>query len=229
MPYADHNKILEYHKNYYRKNRHNICISARKYRIDNVELIKEQKRKFWLKNRVRILLKRKLDYPKNKQKILTQVKKYTLLNKEKRSSYKKRYYELNKDVLSQKRKLYYQENRLKLIRNQHQYVKNRLKIDINFRLTTYLRSRLYNAIKRNYKAGSAVKDLACSISEFRLYIEKQFKIGMSWDNYGTWHIDHKVPLSYFDLSDRKQLLQACHYTNLQPMWALDNIKKSNKL
>ena len=52
---------------------------------------------------------------------------------------------------------------------------------------------------------------------------------MTWDNWGDWHLDHIIPLSHFDLSDRKQLKQACHYTNMQPLWAADNLSKKDKL
>jgi len=90
-------------------------------------------------------------------------------------------------------------------------------------------------IKRNQKSGSAIRDLGCSIDELKFYIEGQFQQGMTWDNWGVigtgkkWNIDHKIPLAFFDLTDRKQFLVACHYTNLQPLWALENIRKSNKI
>ena len=85
------------------------------------------------------------------------------------------------------------------------------------------------AIRRGSKTGSAVKDLGCSIPELKLYLEERFQPGMTWDNYGSaWHIDHIRPLANYDLSDREVLKQLVHYTNLQPMWAIDNIKKSNK-
>ena len=86
------------------------------------------------------------------------------------------------------------------------------------------------ALQKSYKKGSAVKDLGCSINFLKQYLESLFQPGMSWDNYGRngWHIDHKKPLSKFNLSDREDLLRACHYTNLQPLWATDNIKKGNR-
>lgn len=105
---------------------------------------------------------------------------------------------------------------------------DRLKNDVNYRLKYHLRIRLNKALKGNYKSGSAIKDLGCDISKLKLHLESQFVDGMSWENHGLWHIDHKEPLSKFNLSDRQQLLMACHYTNLQPLWAKDNIKKSNK-
>ena len=87
---------------------------------------------------------------------------------------------------------------------------------------------MYLAIKNNLKSGSAVRDLGCSIEEFRTYIAAKFTEGMSWENYGKWHLDHIKALSNFNLTDRKQFLQAAHYTNYQLLWAKDNIRKSNK-
>jgi hypothetical protein len=84
------------------------------------------------------------------------------------------------------------------------------------------------ALKRGTKTGSAVSDLGCSIEELKKYIETKFLEGMTWENYGKWHIDHIIPLSKFNLSDREELLKAVNYTNLQPLWAEDNMKKSNK-
>jgi len=112
-----------------------------------------------------------------------------------------------------------------------QYVKNRKIIDVNFRLMCNLRARLNTAIKRGYKAGSAIRDLGCTINELKIYLENQFKEGMTWNNYGLfgWHIDHKKPLSLFDLTNRKQFLEACNYINLQPLWCDENIKKHNRV
>ena len=70
--------------------------------------------------------------------------------------------------------------------------------------------------------------LGCSMDFFRDYIESQFEPWMTWDNWGidTWHLDHKVPLANFDLSDKAQFLKACHYSNYQPLSAKDNLKKN---
>lgn len=94
-----------------------------------------------------------------------------------------------------------------------------------------LRARLRGAIKGHCKVGSAVEDLGCDISYFEIYLESLFQAGMTWQNYGVlgWHIDHIIPLSKFDLSKREEFKRACHYTNLQPLWSIDNIRKGNKL
>lgn len=75
--------------------------------------------------------------------------------------------------------------------------------------------------------------LSCSdrISIILSMLESKFQPDMNWDNWASdgWHIDHIKPLASFDLTDREQLLIACHYTNLQPLWAKDNIAKSDKI
>ena len=127
----------------------------------------------------------------------------------------------------EKRREYRHKNRMK-IENQR---RERRKVDIQAKLKYGLRCRLNVAMKRGYKAGSSVKDLGCTIPELKFYLEGQFQDGMTWDNWSKngWHIDHKIPLDFFDLTNRGQLLQAVHYTNLQPMWAKENIRKSNHL
>jgi hypothetical protein len=159
----------------------------------------------------------------NKDKIRLQKKAYRDLNKERQKAYDKTYIEANRDKI----KAYKEANRDKI----NNYFKNKKKTDIQFKLSCNLRVRLNSAINNNYKAGSAVKDLGCSIEEFKSYLESKFQSGMSWDNWTTdgWHIDHIKPLASFDLTDRNQLLEACHYTNLQPLWAKDNIIKSDKI
>lgn len=97
------------------------------------------------------------------------------------------------------------------------------------RLVRQLRARLAQAVRNNAKGGSAVRDLGCGIAEFRDYIATKFTPGMSWDNWGDWHLDHIRPLASFDLSDRGQVLIACHYTNYQPLWAIDNRLKGARL
>lgn len=89
------------------------------------------------------------------------------------------------------------------------------------------------AISRGYKAGtrggSSIKNLGCTIPELQDYIAAKFERGMSWENHGQWHLDHIIPLDSFDLLDDEQYKRACHYTNLQPLWAKENIAKRNKI
>ena len=128
---------------------------------------------------------------------------------------------------------YGKENKGKRAMASKKYRRNRMKTDINFRVANNLRSRLRLILKRKTKLGSAVNDLGCSVSELKFYLEGKFQDGMTWENYGctgnVWHIDHMIPLSFFNLTDHEQFLKAVHYTNLQPLWAKENIFKGNKL
>jgi hypothetical protein len=101
--------------------------------------------------------------------------------------------------------------------------------DIQYRIKKLLRGRLTKAVSRNQKKGSAILLLGCPVSVLIEHLEKQFKPGMSWGNHGEWHIDHIKPLASFDLQNPNQLSQACHYSNLQPLWAEENIAKNSKL
>lgn len=98
------------------------------------------------------------------------------------------------------------------------------------KLHDYVRVRIIKAIKRGAKAGSAIKDLGCSVEEFKMYLESKFQPGMTWENWKLhgWHLDHIRPLSSFDLSNHEEFKKAVHYTNLQPMWANENLSKGDR-
>lgn len=133
----------------------------------------------------------------------------------------------------------YKEHKKKYIKSWHQknptyanvYTLVKRIEDINYKLSFNLRCRLNKALILHLKSGSAVMDLGCSIDEFKIYLESKFQSGMTWENYGLygWHMDHIIPLSSFNLSDRNEFLKAAHYTNIQPLWAEQNLIKSNKL
>ena len=112
------------------------------------------------------------------------------------------------------------------------YMMNRAKNNPYFRVIRNLRARFRMALNRNYKSGSAIKDLGCSIEDLKWWLEFWFNEGMNWNNYGNkkgqWSIDHIKPLSKFDLTNRDQLLEVCNYKNLQPMWHRDNLSKGAK-
>jgi hypothetical protein len=107
------------------------------------------------------------------------------------------------------------------------YERRRGSEDLSYRLAVALRKRLGVAIRGGQKRGSAVDDLGCTIDELRAHLEARFLPGMSWENWGRagWHIDHIQPLASFDLTDEEQFKRAVHHSNLQPLWAVDNLKK----
>lgn len=100
------------------------------------------------------------------------------------------------------------------------------------RLVRRLRSRIRSAFfwskTREFKSGSTMELVGASKQELLEHIESQFKPGMSWENMGLWHVDHKKPCALFDLSDPIQQKECFHFTNLQPLWAADNLAKATK-
>ena len=110
-----------------------------------------------------------------------------------------------------------------------EYIKDRLNSDDDYRLTHNLRTRLNRALKQ-YKASkrtSVTKLIGCSIEELRAHLENQFVDGMTWENWTRdgWHIDHIKPIASFDRPDDPD---CWHYTNLQPLWASENMSKGSK-
>lgn len=163
------------------------------------------------------------------EKRKTYMKKWYANNAVLVREYSKKYYDANPSKCREKQKL----NRIKF-KDYYKaywkkYRKERYAINPVARLSDILRSRISAAIKYKRKSGSAVKDLGCSLEQLFSHLESKFEAGMTWENWGKWHIDHIRPLISFDLTNREQFLQACHYTNLQPLWAKDNIAKGARL
>lgn len=112
-----------------------------------------------------------------------------------------------------------------------------LKNSIELRLLANLRTRIYQALKGINKSKRTLELLGFTSKNFRHHLESQFKEGMTWENYGTgwngkgmkeWHVDHIKPCVSFDLTDPKQQKECFNYKNLQPLWATENFRKSDK-
>jgi hypothetical protein len=101
--------------------------------------------------------------------------------------------------------------------------------NIDYRLRSNLRSRILNFLKsvNIKKTNKTLEIVGCTPQFLKEYLEKQFTHGMSWSNYGEWHIDHIIPLS--STKNKDEIYKLCHYSNLQPLWAKDNLVKSNKI
>lgn len=110
------------------------------------------------------------------------------------------------------------------------YQNQRNKEDINHRLAGSLRARIRAAIKRDKttKSFSTMKLVGCTIEELKNHLKSQFDNKMNWQNYGSWHVDHIIPVTAFNLSDLEQQKECFHFTNLQPLWGTENLRKSNK-
>lgn len=109
------------------------------------------------------------------------------------------------------------------------YVKERRKSDLMFKLQGTLRNRIYIMFKfKDWKKNKHTEEiLGASYKDTKKHIESTFEEKMNWENHGDWHIDHKIPLNL--AKTEEELYKLCHYTNLQALWAFDNISKSNKI
>lgn len=127
---------------------------------------------------------------------------------------RKIYKEKNKDILREKNKIYH---------------KNRLITDPFYRSKIDARNIIRKALsERGYTKKSKTQEiLGCSYIEFKNHIESQFQSGMSWENRNEWHIDHIVPLDF--AKDENEILKLNHYTNLRPLFATENLSKSNSI
>lgn len=161
--------------------------------------------------------------------------------------HKKKRYWANRSLALEKQRIYVQKHKDKILEQGRQYdqvrskcpkrkawisswTKHKRKTDPSFDTSIKLRVRLANALKKkcSYKSASTEELLGCKWNFFTNWIESKFKDGMSWDNRHLWHIDHIRPCCSFDLSNPEQQKQCFHYTNLQPLWAKENLTKNGK-
>jgi hypothetical protein len=139
------------------------------------------------------------------------------------------YVKENKEIVAKRKKIWSEKNKVKIIKRNVANANKRRKTDPLFKLIENYRHRVWQSYKGLgfIKNETTLNILGCSIEEFILYIEKKFIKGMTRENYGKWHIDHIIPLS--SAKTEKEIRKLCHYTNCQPLWAIDNMKKGDRL
>jgi len=124
------------------------------------------------------------------------------------------------------RKHHPEKNRLVQFNNYHKHKK----FDPRFKLARNLRKRVREALQGKFKFDSTEKLVGCSFDECWAHLEKQFVPGMTRENYGViWHIDHIMPCSSFDLNIEDEQRKCFNYTNLQPLFAEENLRKGSKI
>lgn len=136
----------------------------------------------------------------------------------------KKYKEQNRIKVKNDQKKYFENNKIVI----YKYRNRRYKNIFSIKLAYCLKSHIDRVLKN--KTHSIINLLGCSIEELKKHLEKQFKPGMNWSNHTLhgWHIDHIRPISSFDLTKKTERELCFHYSNLQPLWAEENLKKSDK-
>lgn len=200
-----HNKI------YYEKNAEELRQKKRSYRKEHPEKEKAIRQRYAMNNRDKINNRQRMWKQNNPEKVKETNKKW----KDKNPNWKKNWYK--KNPIKAK----------KIFAKQHQKIMNNPKL----RLSKAMRCLVYKALGKNkngYKWESLVN---YTLEDLRDHLEKQFKPGMSWSNYGKWHIDHIKPVSSFNFKtyNDREFKQCWALCNLQPLWAEENIRKSNKV
>ena len=145
--------------------------------------------------------------------------------KEEHPTYRAEYHVKNKARENARNTNYYNTVHKPIRKEIH---KHRYKNDIQYRLSVLLRGRLRRALMGIAKAKTTLELLGCSTSQLKEWLSYQFLPGMSWSNQGQWHIDHIKPCASFDLTDPEEQKKCLHWTNLQPLWAEDNLRKNSK-
>lgn len=160
-------------------------------------------------------------------------KKWRDNNKEYMSNKSKTWYEQNKEHRKQYLKEYREKNIDKIRKTKRDYERNRKSSDPLYKLISNFRTAIYQVLKEsNVEKNKSYFDiLGYTPDELINHLEKQFKDDMTWDNYGIWHVDHKFPITSFDIQEMgdEEFMKCWSLENLQPMWGEENIRKSNKL
>lgn len=190
---------------------HSVQNSKRKQKqITKETMTKDQK--YFSRHREKILRRQRKFYRANRTSVLLRQAEYRRKNRVECRARRRNWEKNNQDY-------------------RRQYIRVRLQNDLQFRLIGAIRARVRCAIRNGKKSFGTVELIGCSLRELRKYLERQFKPGMTWKNWGLkgWHVDHIRPCSSFDLSDPEQQKQCFHFTNLQPLWAEDNLSKGSSV
>jgi hypothetical protein len=252
---------------YYKNNREEILKKTKKYRLENIDIIRikeneRSKNKNLLKKKIRndilnnkkkctnclnekflkdFLIQNNINnisdecnicrknknmktyYEKNKKELIEKKEEWKKKNPEKLKAQTKRYYEKNKLEINKRRNKKWRTD------YNREYSKKRKKEDILFYIKSKMRTRLhiFLDIRNITKKNQTFKIVGCTPEELKVHLENQFTEGMSWDNKNLWHIDHILPLS--SAKTEEEIYKLCHYSNLQPLWAEDNLKKGSKI
>lgn len=185
---------------------------CRRYRKNNPDRVRELKRA-----------------SSKKESTVKTAKEWEAKNKENRSIQRRLNYENNRAKRQQSRRAVYPQ----IKDNISKHNKERYRLDENYRISRILRARITAGLNSQHSEKTCSSELliGCTFAEYKDYIESKFTSGMSWENQGLrgWHIDHIVPICSFDLRNPEEQKKAFHYTNCQPLWAEDNLKKGKGL
>lgn len=209
-------KLKQYFKVYYSINTKKIKTNSNDYYKSNKNKARESQKIWREMNKEK---KRSCDsnyYKNNKKEVLAKQREYYEINQKKRKAYQK---------------IYKRNNRKKVNQRNRIYEKNRRLTDPKYRLNISVSALMRISLCGNKNSLHWESLVGYTLKKLITHLEKQFQPGMSWDNYGKWHVDHKIPLSAHNFTKPEHIdfKKAWTLKNLQPMWAKENISKGAKL
>jgi len=229
---------VDYFKKYYEKNKESISVKSKNYRKNNKEKIRAQKkeydRKYYEKNSEKRREYQRQYYKSNPEKVVETNKKWNKNNPEKVKEISKKWKKNNPEKVNEHNRRWRKKNKERFRSSENLRRSERYKNEPLYRIQTILRARFAAFLKKNNckKSGRSFEIFGATPKQIKSHIESQFKDDMTWENQGEWHIDHIIPLDYyaknFDLNDLEVQKKAFNYKNLQPLWAFENLSKSNK-
>ena len=166
----------------------------------------------------------------NSEKYKEYMKEYREKNKEKLKDYINNWRVENVDKFKSGRKNYYKRNKEDIVKKNYQYCKQKTSTDPLYKLTRGIRALILVSFRNQFttKSKKTIEILGCSFEEFKIHLESQFDDKMNWENQSTyWHMDHIIPIA--SAQTEEDVYRLNHYTNFQPLYWLDNLKKSNKI
>lgn len=196
----------------YRRNAEKRKAYQREYIERNPEKVRERSRRYYEQNSIKIFAKVKKYREANPEQIARAKLKWQRDNPGKSRAIRKRYENANRSKIEARRA-------------------KRYKTDPQYRLHRLLRRRIQIVLKASgtRKLHRTMELTGCTVAFLKGYLEARFKRGMTWENYGEWHIDHRIPISTFNLLNADEQRRAFHYSNLQPLWAMENLLKGDTM
>ena len=164
----------------------------------------------------------------NKERLAEYSKQYKKDNREATLAARAAWRVRNRELLAKRQREYYRDNKKVVLAAQNEYYKKRYNSDPAFRISRLIRNRILQALDGNDKSARTIELIGCTPEQFRQHIESQFTEGMDWNQRGLWHLDHQIPIAAFDLKKPKHQRYAFHWSNTTPLWAAENLAKSDE-
>jgi len=206
---TDKEQKAEYDKKYREANKKANQERNKQWYELNKEIISKRNKEYRINNKQIVSEYDKNNYKRNREVKLKRSKEYSILHKNQKKIYDTKYRQENKDLIAE-------------------YTRNKLFNNVGLKLLKNCRSRVGKAIKHNCKSSHTRDLIGCTVEELKAHLKNQFTEGMTFENYGEWHLDHIKPCSLFNFENEADQRECFNYKNLQPLWAIDNISKSNK-